>query len=165
MRVLPLLVALAISVASARAHAGAGGFASGKNQAYFLEAPKGWVMDDRDALQENIGAVFHPAKADWPESGVIIYTDCGPKKRGVQSPSDAMRADVALFKEDGSAVHPLEMPSIKTRMGGLTGEVYYFGPDKRGQFNARAYFTYKDDILLCPHSARQCYLQKVTSRI
>jgi hypothetical protein len=144
-----VVIAFALALvfcSSASAPTGAGGFVYGKDHAYFLEAPKGWVMDSGDAAKENVGAVFHPANVHWPESGVIIYTDFYKKRRGLQTPSDAMRNDVALFKKEGSTISPVKKPSIKTNIGGLMGEVYQFGPDRRGQYDARAYFTYKGYI-------------------
>jgi hypothetical protein len=90
--------------------------------------------------------VFHPANAHWPESGVIVYTDFYQKKKGLETPADAMRADVALFQKEGPKVYAAKKPSIKTNIGGLVGEVYHFGPDQRGQFDARAYFTYQGYI-------------------
>jgi len=104
------------------------------------------MLDSGDAAKEKVGGVFHPVHMHWPESGVIIYTDFYKKRKGLQTPSDAMRNDVALFQKDGSVVHSLKKPSIKTESGGLVGEVYHFGPDRRGQYDARAYFTYKDYI-------------------
>jgi hypothetical protein len=141
-----LISALVILCSSASAQTGAGGFVYGKDHAYFLEATKGWVLDSGDAAKEHVGGVFHPANAHWPESGVIIYTDFYKKRKGLETPSDAMQIDVALFQKEGSAIHPVKKPSIKTNIGGLVGEVYYFGPDQRGQYDARAYFTYKGYI-------------------
>jgi len=141
-----IIFALAIVCSSASAQTGAGGFVYGKDHAYFLEAPKGWVMDSGDAAKENVGAVFHPANAHWPESGVTIYTDFYKKKEGLETPNDAMRNDVVLFEKEGSVMHPVKKPSIKTEIGGLVGEVYHFGPDRRGQYDARAYFIYKGYI-------------------
>ena len=146
MRHLALLSAITMICSSANAQTGAGGFVYGKDHAYFLEAPKGWVMASADAAKEKVGAVFHPASAHWPESGVIVYTDFYKKKKGLETPADAMRIDVALFQKDGSTVHAVKKPSMKTNIGGLVGEVYYFGPDQRGQFDARAYFTYQGYI-------------------
>ena len=137
-----IISALAIVCSSASAQTGAGGFVYGKDHAYFLEAPKGWVLDSGDAAKENVGGVFHPANAHWPESGVIIYTDFYKKRKGLETASDAMRNDVALFQKDGSAVHSVKKPSIKTEVGGLVGEVYHFGPDRHGRYDSRAYFTY-----------------------
>ena len=57
-----------------------------------------------------------------------------------------MRNDIALFQKEGSVIQPLKKPSIKTNIDGLFGEVYHFGPDRRGQFDARAYFAYKGYI-------------------
>ena len=141
-----IILAVVIACSSASAQTGAGGFVYGKDHAYFLEAPKGWVLDSGDAAKENVGGVFHPANAHWPESGVIIYTDFYKKRKGLETPSDAMRNDVALFQKEGSTIHPVKKPSIKTNIGGLIGEVYHFGPDRRGQYDARAYFTYKGYI-------------------
>ena len=137
---------LAIVCSSASAQTGAGGFVYGKDHAYLLEAPKGWVMDSGDATKQKVGAVFHPTNAHWPESGVIIYTDFYKKREGLNTPSDAMRNDVALFKKEGSAVSAVKKPSIKTNIGGLAGEIYHFGRDRRGQYDARAYFIYKGYI-------------------
>jgi len=142
-RVVVVLSALAIVCSSASAQTGAGGFVIGKDHAYLLEAPKGWVMDSGDAAKDKVGAVFHPANAHWPESGVIIYTDMLKKTKTLQTPANAMRADIALFQKEGSVIRPVKKPSIKTEIGGLVGEVYHFGPDRRGQYDARAYFTYK----------------------
>ncbi len=141
-----IILAVVIACSSASAQTGAGGFVYGKDHAYFLEAPKGWVMDSGDAAKENVGAVFHPAKAHWPESGVIIYTDFFKKRKGLATPHEAMQNDVALFRKEGSVVQPVKKPSIKTEIGGLVGEVYHLGPDRRGQYDARAYFTYKGYI-------------------
>jgi hypothetical protein len=146
MRYFTLLSAITMLCSSASAQTGTGGFVYGKDHAYFLEAPKGWVMDSGDAAKEKVSAVFHPSSAHWPESGVIVYTDFYKKKKGLETPADAMRADVALFQKDGSTVHAVKKPSIKTNTGGLVGEVYHFGPDQRGQFDARAYFTYQGYI-------------------
>jgi len=141
-----IMVTLAMVCSSASAQTGAGGFVYGKDHAYFLEAPKGWVMDSGDAAKENVGAVFHPTNGHWPESGVIIYTDFYKKRKGLQTSTDAMRNDVALFQKEGSDIHPVKKPSIKTNIGGLVGDVYHFGPDRRGQYDARAYFTYEGYI-------------------
>src|SRR5207247_8396189 len=141
-----IISALAMVCSSASAQTGAGGFVYGKDHAYFLEAPKGWVMDSGDAAKENVGAVFHPASAHWPESGVIIYTDFYKKKKGLETPSDAIRNDVALFKKEGSVIQPAKKRSLKSDLGGLVSEVYHFGPDRRGQYDARAYFSYKGYI-------------------
>jgi len=40
-------------------------------------------------------------------------------------------------------VQPIKQPSIKTESGGLVAGVYRFGPDRRGQYDTRAYFSYK----------------------
>jgi hypothetical protein len=141
-----LISVLAIVCSSASGQTGAGGFVYGKDHAYLLEAPKGWVMDSGDAAKESVGAVFHPANAHWPESGVIIYTDFFKQRKGVQTPAEAMRNDIALFQKEGSVVQPVKKPSIKTNIGGLVGEVYHFGPDQRGQYDGRAYFAYKGYI-------------------
>src|SRR6187431_1431028 len=126
MRHLILFAAIIADCSSVSAQTGAGGFVYGKDHAYFLEAPRGWVLDSADAAKESVGGVFHPVNAHWPESGVIIYTDFYKQKKGSETPSDAMRNDVALFQKDGSTVRSEKKPSIKTNIGGLVGEVYHF---------------------------------------
>jgi hypothetical protein len=137
---------LGIVSSSVSAQTGAGGFVYGKDHAYFLEAPKGWVMDASDAANEHVGAVFHPTNTHWPESRVVIYTDMLAKTNAMKAPVDAMRADLAHFKAEGSVVQPIKLSPIKTNIGGLIGEVYRWGPDRRGQFDMRVYFSYKGYI-------------------
>jgi hypothetical protein len=147
-----LLIGLILIAPTIGAETGSGGFVYGKDHAYFVEAPSGWVMDPDDAAKEQVGAVFHPARAHWPESRVIIYTDFYSKKKGRETPSEAMRNDVALFEKEGSIVQPVKKASIKTNVGGLVAEVYHFGSD--GQYDARAYFSYKGYIDYFVLSAR-----------
>jgi hypothetical protein len=147
-----LLIAFIALTHALNAQPGPGGFVYGKDHAYFVEAPNGWVMDPGDAAKEQVGAVFHPASAHWPESRVIIYTDFYSKKKGRETPSEAMRNDVALFEKEGSNVQPVKKASIKTNVGGLVAEVYHFDSDR--QYDARAYFSYKGYIDYFVLSAR-----------
>lgn len=88
---LALVSAVGLVCSSASGQTGADGFVYGKDHAYFLTSPKGWVLDADDAAEEKVGGVFHPVGAHWAQSGVIIYTDFYKQREGLQTPGDAMK--------------------------------------------------------------------------
>ena len=130
---------------SVRAQTGAGGFVLGKTMAYFLEAPKGWVMDAAEGRKYGANAVFHPADKLWPDSKVMIYTISDSKSKDMNSVADKVRDTVKMFKDEGSLLHVVKKAPIKS-VEGKMAQVYYYSGDKRGNIEAGAYYDEKDCV-------------------
>jgi hypothetical protein len=144
-RLLRILVILFSASLSARAQTGAGGFVLGKSMAYFLEAPKGWVMDAAEGRKYGANAVFHPADKLWPDSKVMIYTISDSKSKTMNGVADKVRNTVKMFKDEGSPLKVVKKAPIKS-VEGRTAQVYYYTGDKRGNVEAGAYYDEKDCV-------------------
>ncbi|MCW3102395.1 MAG: hypothetical protein JWO09_835 [Bacteroidetes bacterium] len=50
------------------------GLLYGYNNAYYLTAPLGWVMDNENGKEEGLTAVFYPKGSTWAEGETVMYT-------------------------------------------------------------------------------------------
>ncbi|MCW3072114.1 MAG: hypothetical protein JWO44_2004 [Bacteroidetes bacterium] len=50
------------------------GLLYGYNNAYYLTAPIGWVMDNENGKEEGLTAVFYPKGSTWAEGETVMYT-------------------------------------------------------------------------------------------
>jgi len=90
------------------------GILTGRNHAYTLTAPKGWVLDDEAWADQGIHAIFYPRGAS-PKSDKIAYTRFfGPHRQGAEGRADA---DLEDFKQDNPSTKVEVRASIKTRSG------------------------------------------------
>jgi len=90
------------------------GILTGRNHAYTLTAPKGWVLDDEAWADQGIHAIFYP-RGSSPKSDKIAYTRFfSAHKRGAEGRADA---DLEEFKQKNSGIKIEVLPSMKTRSG------------------------------------------------
>ncbi len=50
------------------------GLLFGRNHAYYLTAPKGWILDRETGKEEGLNAVFYPKKETWAGAETAMYT-------------------------------------------------------------------------------------------
>src|SRR6184192_582796 len=102
----PLLILLAIVCVSISASAQKNeddsksmnaGMIFGRNHAYVLSAPKGWVMDNESGVSQGLHAVFYPKGSSWGKGVVVMYTNV-MEKRDKQTVDDVIKNDIADFK-------------------------------------------------------------------
>lgn len=73
------------------------GIVYGKDHAFGIKAPAGWVLDNRSGVPHGIHAVFYPVGSSWKESKAVMYVN------GVVKPADDdtlekfIERDVARF--------------------------------------------------------------------
>ena len=46
----------------------------GKDHSYALQAPKGWVLDNKAGVGQGSQAVFYPKGGSWAKSPAVMYT-------------------------------------------------------------------------------------------
>src|ERR1017187_9021755 len=56
------------------------GLIYGKNHAYWLTAPKGWILDNKSGVSQGLFAVFYPQGSSWAKSSVVMYTNTSSKE-------------------------------------------------------------------------------------
>ncbi|HEX8517847.1 MAG TPA: hypothetical protein VF868_16735 [Bacteroidia bacterium] len=53
------------------------GLLYGFNNAYYLTAPVGWVMDNENGKEQGLTAVFYPEGSAWDTGETVMYTTFG----------------------------------------------------------------------------------------
>lgn len=75
------------------------GLLYGYNNAYYLTAPVGWVMDNENGKEDGLTAVFYPKGSTWIGSETVMYTTFTSfdsiKKETV---NDIIKNDSVVFK-------------------------------------------------------------------
>lgn len=58
------------------------GIVYGKDHAYLIKAPDGWVLDNRSGVPNGIHAVFYPVGSSWNKTKVLMYVNGATKSDG-----------------------------------------------------------------------------------
>ena len=96
----------------------------GENDAWMIEAPEGWNLDQRAALAAGLGATFVPEGSFWSSSPVVMYANGIPKSTDTVTVASVIRNDSlkAISTDAGTIVKRSE--PIGT-IQGVDAEVCY----------------------------------------
>lgn len=133
-----LLVAMPVSAIIQEAGTG---IIYGADHAFSLTAPKGWMLDNKSAVEQGLHAVFYPKGKDWQDSPVVAYARGRTLTKEVKTVEDQVKVTVAGFHRDGSPDYKAEkVKTIKTESG-KEAVIYHFTGDQWGNSEAVAYFV------------------------
>ncbi len=91
-----LFLMVAISVCGQNNDSLDSGIIYGKDHAYSLSAPEGWVLDNQSGTRQGLHAVFYPEGGSWRYSPVAKYTNVVIKE---YSKVNSAKTYVAQFEE------------------------------------------------------------------
>jgi len=97
------------------------GIIHGENHAYFIQAPKGWGLDNAIWADRGIFAVFYPVGKTFQESPVIGYSMIQTKGQG--DLATHIQADMAYSLKNAKDAKTERIKSLKTK-DGMTAIVY-----------------------------------------
>jgi hypothetical protein len=81
------------------------GLLYGFNNAYYLSAPIGWVMDNESGKEEGLTAVFYPKSSSWAEGETVMYsTFINFDTTKNESVADIIKGDSLKLKEHSSEI-------------------------------------------------------------
>lgn len=112
------------------------GLAYGKDHAYFLTAPPGWVLDTDCGASQNLYAVFYPKGSSWDAGEAVVYSNAAG--RDGLSREDAIKRDVKEFTQKNPQIVVVDGTDIETE-DHKKASVRYFTGDKFGNYEAVAY--------------------------
>jgi hypothetical protein len=118
------------------------GLAYGKNHAYFLTAPPGWILDTESGTAQGIFAVFYPKGSSW-KGPVVMYSNAADREG--RSPEAAVKADVHAMRQSNPALKVVRGESLRTKDNKET-VVRYFSGDRYGNYEAAAYVVEKNIV-------------------
>ena len=119
---------------------GGTGIAHGKDHAYFLTAPDGWVLDTSCGAEQGLYCCFYPKGSNW-NGPVVMYSNAAAKES--LTLEQAIEKDVETFREKSPKVKVDDAGTLTTSDGkkalvrNFTGDkwanheaVGYVGEDK-----------------------------------
>jgi hypothetical protein len=153
--VLFILLLVAPLSASAEITEQGTGMLYGPNHAFFVTAPKGWVLDNESGVKQGIHMVFYPVGYTWANSPVIVYGQSVTKDAKMRSVKDQVESTIKMFHEKGSTGYKITKETSITFSDGKKASIYYYAGDKWGNFEAAAYFEEKNTINFLVLNARK----------
>jgi hypothetical protein len=137
MRLGAILVVWSIALSATAQTPGGAGIIYGKNHAFTISAPPGWVLDNNAEQNNGLCAVFYPAGSSWAKSSVVMYVNTALKGEGQQTREELITFDTQKFKAKAPNLSLTELPTIAMHTGSAI--VKKFAGDQFNNFEAVAY--------------------------
>ena len=123
------------------------GIIYGKNHAYALTAPKGWVLDNKSGVSQGLHAVFYPQNSSWKDGVSVMYANVWEKKSAEQTVNVIITSDIAEFKKKSPDLKVEDAKAIELGKG-KTATVRHFSNDTNGNSEAIAYIEEEKVVVL-----------------
>jgi hypothetical protein len=124
------------------------GIIYGKDHAFGLKAPEGWVLDNASGVREGLHAVFYPKGSSWGKSEVVMYANVNLKeKEKNDSFEKIIEDDLAGYREHSPNVKVTDAEPLPTATG-KKAVVKYFSGDVNGNYEAVAYVDEEKFVVL-----------------
>lgn len=142
-----LLAASANSVAQT-------GLLFGKDHAFTMTAPDGWVLDNKSGMKQGLHMVFYPRGFTLQNTPVFAYGHSAPLDGDIQTIEDLVKSIVQHFKDDGSADITASKEMTLPLSKGKAAEVYFYSGDRWGNYEAAGYVLERKTINFLVLSSR-----------
>ena len=126
----------------------------GKEYAFEIKAPRGWVLDNEAAKQQGLNLVFYPTGTDWQSSKAVIYVRVRSNDANVRDIDAQIEDTIRNLRANGSPGVSVKYVKTLTTQDASKAKVYYYSGDKFGNFEATAYIQAKGSIHFLTLSAR-----------
>ena len=124
------------------------GIVYGRDHAFTLDAPDGWVLDNASGKPQGLPVVFYRQGATWRTTDVVMYANTSAKQEGARTVEELVAYDVAQFRAKSARVKVTELPDIGT------ARVRRFEGDQYGNHEAVAYIDAGKVIVMLVLSSR-----------
>ena len=95
---------------------GGGGIVYGKDHAFGISAPKGWILDNSSGVSQGLHAVFYPKGGSWQESPAVMYANTASRKsEGNETIEKLIAFDIGQFKSNNPDVKIADLGSFLTK--------------------------------------------------
>lgn len=149
-----LLLLLLLAPAPTTAQEHETGILYGPSHAFSIQAPTGWVLDNKSGVPQNLYAVLYPVGSSWRDSIAVMYAKGIQKDNVITSIKYQVDQTIKDFKENGNPNISAQFIKNITAEKGHTGAIYYFVGDHWGNHEAVAYFEGDKSINLIVLTSR-----------
>jgi hypothetical protein len=95
---------------------GGAGIVYGKDHAFIISAPKGWILDNSSGVSQGLYAVFYPIGGSWEKSQTVMYVNTASRTvNGNETINKLIEFDIKRFKSNYSDVKIGNLPSVVTK--------------------------------------------------
>lgn len=130
------------------------GIVYGKDFAFIISAPRGWVMDTRKPVAQNIYAVFYPKGSSWDNGISVMYITLRIKDHARKETLESViNNDIRNQKADSPRLRVKSAPTLPTA-GHKLATVKLFSGDANGNHEAVAYVDEKDCVVVLVLTSR-----------
>jgi hypothetical protein len=126
----------------------------GKEFAFEIKAPRGWVLDNEAAKVQGLNLVFYPTGTSWETSKAVIYVRVRSNDANVRNIDGQVEDTLRSFRAGGSPNVSVKYVKTLTTQDASKAKIYHYSGDKFGNFEAAAYIQAKGSIHFITLSAR-----------
>jgi hypothetical protein len=126
----------------------------GKEFAFEIKAPRGWVLDNEAAKVQGLNLVFYPTGTSWETSKAVIYVRVRSNDANVRNIDGQVEDTLRSFRAGGSPNVSVKYVKTLTTQDASKAKIYHYSGDKFGNFEATAYIQAKGSIHFITLSAR-----------
>lgn len=130
------------------------GMLFGKDHAFYMTAPNGWVLDNKSGVNQGIHKVFIPQGFTLQNSPVFAYGRSAALDGSIRTIEDLVKSIVHQFKDDGSINITARKEKTIPLPGGKAAEVYFYSGDRWGNYEAVGYVLERKTINFLVFSSR-----------
>lgn len=130
------------------------GIIYGKDHSFMLTAPKGWVIDNKSGVPNNLHAVFYPVGSSWAKATSIMYANTASKGvAGNETIQKVIDYDLSQFRKKSPNVIVTDAEPLPTSKGKKAIAKYLSG-DTFGNHEAIAYIDENKVVVFIVLSSR-----------
>lgn len=122
------------------------GIVFGKDHAFSLKAPKGWMLDNESGVDQGVRAAFYPKGETWADSKIVAYARGRPKTKEIATADDAAKDVVENFHANGNPKYEAKRIKMLKTDSGKEAVIYHFTGDQWGNSEAAAYVVEEKTI-------------------
>jgi hypothetical protein len=119
-RLLILLTLLCGSITIAQTadddSSGNSGIVYGRDHAFAVSAPNGWVLDNSSGISQGLHAVFYPKGGSWENSPAVMYVNTSSKSvKGNETLEELIAFDINQSYKENPTVKISDFPRLITK--------------------------------------------------
>ena len=131
------------------------GIIYGKGHAFFLTAPKGWVLDNSSGVSQGLHAVFYLEGYSWSNATSVMYANTTLKEiQGDEPVEKVIEGDISRFKANSPNLNVIYAAPLLTR-DNKKCIVKYFSGDIHGNYEAVAYIDERKVVVMIVLTSRK----------
>jgi hypothetical protein len=115
------------------------GIIYGKNHAFSLTAPSGWVLDNQSGVSQGLHAVFYRSGESWKNATTVMYANTASlEDEAHKTLEQLITFDLNSFRKNYAGIKITDGKDIMIS-GNVVGKIKYLSGESYGNYEAISY--------------------------